>query len=154
MINPKELDLSKLPWLPLDAKSAFPRQPAIYFAIDSNDVIQYIGRSINPKQRWSGHHKYDELQEIGKIKVSYLFVEDSKLLPDVEKALIKWFCPPLNIALVPGKTTEVESATSKQRVSTYITIELKEKAEAKAKEQDRSLSNYIERLIKADVEKQ
>lgn len=43
-------------------------------------------------------------------------------------------------------------ATDKTRVSTYITIELKEKAEKKATKQGRSLSNYIEQLIKADVE--
>ena len=72
MIDPKELDISTLPWLPLEAKSAFPRQPAIYFAMDSNDVIQYIGRSINPKQRWVNHHKYNDLQKIGEIKIVYL----------------------------------------------------------------------------------
>jgi hypothetical protein len=32
MINPSEVNLSCLPWLPLDAKSAFPKNPAIYFA--------------------------------------------------------------------------------------------------------------------------
>jgi hypothetical protein len=51
MIDPKSLNLSALPWLPLDARSAFPRNPAIYFAIDGQGTIQYIGRSINPKQR-------------------------------------------------------------------------------------------------------
>ncbi|AFZ11325.1 hypothetical protein Cri9333_0344 [Crinalium epipsammum PCC 9333] len=34
MIDPQALDLSILPWLPLNAKSAFPRQPSIYFAIN------------------------------------------------------------------------------------------------------------------------
>jgi hypothetical protein len=33
MIDPQSLNLSSLPWLPLEAKSAFPRQPAIYFAL-------------------------------------------------------------------------------------------------------------------------
>ena len=53
MINPQLIDISSLPWLPLDARSAFPKQPAIYFAIDSKNRIQYIGRSLNPKSRWS-----------------------------------------------------------------------------------------------------
>ena len=99
MIDPKELDISTLPWLPLEAKSAFPRQPAIYFAMDSNDVIQYIGRSINPKQRWVNHHKYNDLQKIGEIKIVYLFVDNSELLPEVELALIEWFNPQLNSTL-------------------------------------------------------
>ena len=58
MIDPSELDLSALPWLPLGAKNAFPRDPAIYFAIDSLGEIRYIGRSVNPKQRWESHHRY------------------------------------------------------------------------------------------------
>jgi len=102
MINPSELNLSTLPWLPLEAKSAFPSQPAIYFAIDAQNTIQYIGRSVNPKIRWSGHHKHSELQEIGSIRIAYLFVDLPELLPEIESALIDWFDPLLNVA---GKTS-------------------------------------------------
>ena len=42
-------------------------------------------------------------------------------------------------------------ATNKIRVSTYIDEELKKKAEKVASSQGRSLSNYIEQLIKKDV---
>jgi DNA-binding XRE family transcriptional regulator len=96
MINPESLDLSALPWLPLEAKSAFPKQSAIYFAIDSLGEIQYIGRSVNPKQRWSRHHKFSDLQEIGGIRIAYLFM-DADLLPSIEKALLQWFKPRLNV---------------------------------------------------------
>lgn len=96
MINPQELDPSTLPWLPLEDKSAFPRQPAIYFAIDSLGAIQYIGRSIDPKQRWSGHHRYDQLKAIGNIRVAFFCVDTPELLPQIEEALISWFNPPLN----------------------------------------------------------
>ena len=44
------------------------------------------------------------------------------------------------------------ASDDKKRVSTYITQELKEKAEQAAKEQGRSLSNYIEQLIRQDLE--
>lgn len=98
MINPQELSLSTLPWLPLEASAAFPRQPAIYFAIDSLNKVQYIGRSVDPKTRWCGHHKYDELSAIGGIKVAFLFVESPKSLPEIEELLIAWFNPPLNAA--------------------------------------------------------
>ncbi|MEM8777437.1 MAG: ribbon-helix-helix protein, CopG family [Cyanobacteria bacterium P01_G01_bin.49] len=43
-------------------------------------------------------------------------------------------------------------ATDKTRVSTYIDAELKKKAEIEAKKEGRSLSNFIEQLIKARVE--
>lgn len=95
MINPETLDLSTLPWLPLEEKSAFPKQSAIYFAIDSQGDIQYIGRSVNVKQRWMQHHKFDELQAIGGVRIAYLFL-DADLLSIVEAALIEWFHPPLN----------------------------------------------------------
>jgi predicted HicB family RNase H-like nuclease len=42
-------------------------------------------------------------------------------------------------------------ATDKTRVSTYIEQTLKEEAEKVANNQGRSLSNYIEQLIKQDV---
>lgn len=43
-------------------------------------------------------------------------------------------------------------ATDKTRISTYIDYELKEQAEKAAQLEGRSLSNYLEQLIKRDVE--
>ncbi len=96
MINPETLNIDSLPWMPLEEKSAFPKQSAIYFAIDSLGDIQYIGRSANVKMRWVNHHRFDDLQSIGNIRIAYLFME-ADLLPSVEAALIEWFNPPLNI---------------------------------------------------------
>jgi len=95
MINPQDIDINSLPWLPLESKNAFPNQPAIYFAIDLIGGIQYIGRSQNPKTRWGNHHKFNSLNDIGSIRIAYLFM-DADLLPSVESALINWFDPPLN----------------------------------------------------------
>lgn len=43
-------------------------------------------------------------------------------------------------------------ATDKARVSTYIDYGLKELAEKAAQIEGRSLSNYLEQLIKRDIE--
>ena len=96
MINPSDINLCALPSVPLEDRSRFPQTPCIYFAIDSQDVIQYIGRSVNPKNRWVTHHKQAALQNVGSIKIAYLFVDSPELLPDIEAALIKWFHPTLN----------------------------------------------------------
>jgi len=96
-INPETLDIKTLPWLPLEEKAAFPKKPAIYFAIDSQGAVQYIGRSVNVRKRWGRHHKYDVLSEIGNVKIAYLFVDVVELLPKIEAALIEWFNPPLNL---------------------------------------------------------
>ena len=107
MINPSELKLDTLPWLPLEARSAFPRQPAIYFAIDSEGTVQYVGRSVDPKRRWVQHHHYEELAALDGIRIAYLFT-DADLLPIVEAALIEFFDPPLNIWR-PSASSDKES---------------------------------------------
>ena len=62
MINPSELQLSELPSVSLDDRSQLPETPSIYFAM-SNGVVQYIRRSVNPRQRWAAHHRYEQLSE-------------------------------------------------------------------------------------------
>lgn len=113
MIDPQAVNLATLPWLPLSERSAFPRQPAIYFAINSNEEVQYIGISQDPKQRWSRHHRYEQLNSIGKVKIAYLFVEDVTLLRSIESALIAWFQPPLNISGNPANFVSANSNTPK-----------------------------------------
>ena len=96
MINPSEIDVAVLPSLPLSERSSLPSTPGIYFAIDSLGQIQYIGKSVNIRQRWIGHHQLEGLDIIGGIKISWLVVEDPKLLYHIETALINYFRPPLN----------------------------------------------------------
>lgn len=106
MINPSSIDLKSLPWLPLTEKAAFPKQAAIYFAIDSQGCVQYIGRSVNVRARWGNHHKFNQLDAIGNVKIAYLFVDLPELLPQIETALIEYFQPPLNIisGVLPKKS--------------------------------------------------
>ena len=96
MINPSDINLSALPSVPLEDRSQLPQTPCIYFAIDSLGTVQYIGRSVNPAQRWVQHHRHDQLNEIGGVKIAYLFIDSPDLLPSIEEALIDWFAPLLN----------------------------------------------------------
>jgi len=89
--NPTAVDLTTLPWLPLEDTSAFPARACIYFAIDSLGTVQYIGRSVNVRQRWAQHHKYEALSGADGVKIAYLFVDAPELLPEIEKALITFF---------------------------------------------------------------
>lgn len=75
MINPSDINLNSLPRLPLEEKTAFPKRSAIYFAIDSLDTVQYIGRAVNVRNRWGSHHRYNELSAIGNVKIAYLFID-------------------------------------------------------------------------------
>ncbi len=129
MINPSTLDLKTLPWLPLTEKSAFPKQAAIYFAIDSLGCVQYIGRSVNVRARWGSHHKYSQLDAIGGVKVAYLFVDMPELLPQIETALIEYFQPSLNI--IGFQSTEFyanrKPKLKKEEIKVNILFELKKK---------------------------
>ncbi|HEY9598423.1 MAG TPA: helix-turn-helix domain-containing protein [Cyanophyceae cyanobacterium] len=90
-----------------------PSIAGIYFAIDSSGRIQYIGRSVNLRQRWLAHHKKAQLGQIGEISLVWLEVSETWLLPEIESALIDWFKPLLNRGVTKrfcdkdsGSTTE------------------------------------------------
>lgn len=95
MISPESIRVESLPSVPLHDRKALPSNPCIYFAIDGQGGIQYIGRSVNPRQRWANHHRYQDLLSLGGVRISYMPVEP-ELIDAVERALISWFEPPLN----------------------------------------------------------
>lgn len=96
MIAHPTVDLKSLPSFPLSWKKALPKTPGIYFAIDADETIQYIGMSKNINTRWFANHRYSELLEIEGMRLAWLEVSDEKLLPHIERALIQYFKPKLN----------------------------------------------------------
>jgi len=92
VLNPQSIDPLTLPSVVMAERKALPEVPCIYFAIDSTDAIQYIGRSVNPRQRWQNHHR--QAQVIG-CRIAYMQCDEA-LLGQVEQALIEWFAPALN----------------------------------------------------------
>lgn len=96
MITLESIDLTILPSVTLHDLDHLPTTPCIYFAIDSQRVVQYIGRSVNPKARWTLHHRQNEISNLSEVKIAWLEVSDSRLLFSIESALISWFKPPLN----------------------------------------------------------
>lgn len=99
MIDCKNINPNILPSVLLKNKENLPNLSGIYFAIDFQGNVQYIGRSKNLQARWKCHHKLTELEKIGGIKISYLEIFDDLLIDKIEQALIDWFNPPLNSSL-------------------------------------------------------
>lgn len=93
MLNPSDINLSTLPRVPLTDRRNLPTTSGIYFAI-ANGEVQYIGRSVNIRQRWADHHRAGQLR--ADTHIVYLEVSDLSLLPEIETALIEWFDPKLN----------------------------------------------------------
>ena len=84
-ILPNSVNPLNLPSVPLEERSNLPITPCIYFAINSQGVIQYIGRSKNPRQRWKGHDKGIELACKGGIRIAFLEITEIDLLPENER---------------------------------------------------------------------
>ena len=116
MITPQTINPLTLPSVPLEMRSQLPTIPCIYFGIDSERVVQYIGRSINLQQRWIQHHRQHQLKNMSAVQITWLAVDTLDLLPEIEAALIEWFNPRLN-------QTKVVSNSNK--VSTYVDQKLK-----------------------------
>ena len=143
MINPQTIDLSTLPSLPLANRRQLPNCPAIYFVMEG-DRILYIGSSSKLAQRWTAHHRYNQLKGMESIRLAWFECSDTSLLAEIEKALIEWFNPLMNGSAV---------TTDKKRISLYVEEELKSTLEALAKARKRSLSNLIEVICQEAVDK-
>ncbi|MCC5624821.1 hypothetical protein [Nostoc sp. CHAB 5715] len=143
MINPQTINPLTLPSVALNERSQLPSQRCIYFAIDSQGVVQYIGRTVNLQTRWLKHHRYKQLAQSEDVRIAYLSIEPD-LLPEVELALIEWFNLRLN---------QTEVISDKKRISLYLDEALKSDLERLAKIRKRSLSNLIEVLCEEELER-
>ena len=121
-------NVQELPSVSLEDRSQLPEASSIYFAIDSNNVIQYIGRTTNLNKRWAStrHHRYQELNNKSGVRIAYLKTDDD-LLDEIEEALIKHFEPPLNNSKILSKRkTPTKSLTLSQEAIDFVDRERKE----------------------------
>lgn len=95
MINPQSITPTALPSVPLTERKDLPAIPGIYFAIDSQGNVQYIGRSVNIKNRWINHHRFKQLQKLDQVNLAWIPCEKDEL-EAAEAKLIKRFDPVLN----------------------------------------------------------
>ena len=61
-----------------------------------NSRIIYIGQTINLADRWTGHHKLDQLGKLNDVAIAWLECSDQSLLLEIESAMIQQFQPELN----------------------------------------------------------
>lgn len=96
MFNAKDIDIRQLPFVCLESKNSLPKSAGVYLVLDETGKVRYIGLSKNIKGRWAQHHRMQEFSSLGLLKIAYLQVSDSSLLPQIEIALIQHFQPDLN----------------------------------------------------------
>lgn len=97
MIDLSTFQVGKLPSLPLAQRQVFPDCPAIYFALSESGDLLYVGRTRCLIQRWKDHHHFGALTCIGGVRIAWMKLQECQhLLPEIERALIRHFRPPLN----------------------------------------------------------
>lgn len=103
---PTFLNPLQLPSVPLNERKQLPNCAAIYFAIDANDRILYVGKAKNLVARWRNHHRIYKLEEIDKESPVIIAWQawNHEDLGEAESSSIKRFQPLLN-------NTEVETPT-------------------------------------------
>lgn len=72
MINPESINLATLPSVALCDRAMLPSVPAIYFCLDVDNQVLYIGKATVLNQRWKYHHRHSQLQSIGGVKIAWL----------------------------------------------------------------------------------
>jgi excinuclease UvrABC nuclease subunit len=91
------MNLRDLPFVEFGNWSKLPGASAVYFCLDSQDKVLYIGQTRNLKRRWSMSHGYRAIcGDRGAIKLSWLLTDESRLF-QVESQMIARFNPPMNI---------------------------------------------------------
>jgi hypothetical protein len=91
-MNPATLNITALPGVAVAERKALPNCPGVYFVIDG-DVVMYIGRAVNLRNRWKNHHR---LNQVRGARIVWLAISDAALLDGIEQACIAYFQPALN----------------------------------------------------------
>lgn len=136
--------LEQLPSIDFEDRNQLPEVAGIYFAIDSNDNIQYIGQSMNIRNRLRTHNRKQQLSELSGVRIAYLEVSDTSLLNDIEQALIDYFDPFLN-----GTSNYRRNKYKPDRVvvSTYLTQDVKDAFARKCEAEGMSIASKLRQHI-------
>lgn len=133
------LQLAALPNLSIQHLDRLPDCPAIYFAIDDQDRVLYVGQAKNLANRWrgKGHHRTEQLKRIHRrhpVTLAWLDCADCcdapperlrQRLKELEDQYIEEFQPLLNGTEVPAaKVIPAETVLqqSLEKIAKYVVI--------------------------------
>lgn len=96
MINPANIDLSELPCAGFKDRHSFPSTPCVYFVLNTENKVLYIGKATCASNRWYTHHQQQNLETLNAVKLAWILVDNKIALTAIESAMIYYFSPPLN----------------------------------------------------------
>ncbi|WDD30130.1 GIY-YIG nuclease family protein (plasmid) [Nostoc sp. UHCC 0926] len=102
--------------LPLADRRKLPKYAGIYFVINTNNELLYIGLSkTNLAKRWRNHHQLHHLTTMGDgIYIVWAKFDDITALVKLESGLIKFFQPILNRLPASGDKVTVSVIVTKE----------------------------------------
>lgn len=126
---PDSFQLDKLPCVEFLKKDQLPETAGIYFAVDKDQKIWYVGKAQNLRARWLGHHRYDQLKKINKknnIKLLWYCCENNEnTLTQLENYFIDKYHPVLNQTKLEAKRitpAEIELRNTLVKIGKYVFI--------------------------------
>ncbi len=97
MVAIEDINLHNLPFVFLANKSELPFTAGIYFVVNVDDEVLYIGKAIDIRLRWKQHHRFEQIRtEYPESRIAWLTCTEITLLNSIESELIKAWKPRLN----------------------------------------------------------
>jgi hypothetical protein len=91
------VSISSLARVSLNQLSTLPAQSGVYLAVDDASRVWYVGRADSIRDRLAGHEKLDDFRKRKVSGLAWKTVEDKERCKFLEKELIEYFHPPLNL---------------------------------------------------------
>lgn len=106
------VDIASLPSLAIPKRHKLPEISAVYFVLERDGKLEYIGQSKNLRQRWrDGHRCCADLAAPTQARVAWLEIADETERQILEKHLISKYQPRLNCQYVPAVKPLPKTAT-------------------------------------------
>ena len=100
----KTIDINKLPFVLIDDRNNLPNDNGGCYFVKSKNTLLYIGQTTQDggfRNRWSGHHRLQQMLQFVNVKIHYYICSDDIAL-ELEGTLIKLYDPLLQNTKVPS----------------------------------------------------
>ena len=98
-------EISTLPSLAFEHRQDLPPIPALYFALNNQREIVYIGETENLRTRFKSHHRARQMG-VGGYRIHWMEMSDADRRASAERQAIAYFRPLWNRTEVPVADTK------------------------------------------------
>jgi hypothetical protein len=155
MIEAHTIPLLALPSLPFVERRRLPRCAAIYFVLNAEGTVLYVGQSINLALRWAAHHRMTKLVEHHAMRIAWLLMDDVSILDAVESACIAYFDPLCNGRRdVPHRAQRLQKGEPYKKILIRIPPDILAALEAASHGEDRSINGQLVHVLRQWADQQ